>query len=129
MNHFILIDDDEMINFIHQQVIFSVDPSSSITMFGSAEEGFNKLNDLGFTNRNGNFIVFVDINMPEINGFELLTRLESASWNYDHIHLFVVSSSLFEKDREQALSFPFVKGYKEKPLNKNDILNILEAFR
>jgi CheY-like chemotaxis protein len=64
--------------------------------------------------------------MPEINGFELLRRLTPAISDKENLQLYMVSSSLFESDKEQAMAFPFVKGYREKPLSKTDIKEILE---
>jgi hypothetical protein len=35
-----------------------------------------------------------------------------------HVHIYMVTSSLYESDREKALSFSFIKGFREKPLSK-----------
>jgi len=127
MTKFILIDDDEMINFIHRQVILSIDPSAEVIVILSAQEGLEKMNELGAKENHERLIVFVDINMPEINGFELLRLLTPAISNFRNLDLYMVSSSLFESDREKATAFSFVKGYREKPLGKADIKNILES--
>jgi hypothetical protein len=34
------------------------------------------------------------------------------------VHIYMVSSSLYESDREKALSFSFLKGFREKPLSR-----------
>ncbi len=126
MTKFILIDDDEMINFIHRQVILSVDPSAEVIIILSAEEGLKKMKELASLEESDPVILFVDINMPEITGFELLSRLETEISDLKKIQLYMVSSSLFESDREKAMAFPFVKGYREKPLSKAMIKEILE---
>ena len=126
MNKFILIDDDEMINFIHRQVILSVDPSAEVIIILSAEEGLKKIKELASLEETSQVILFVDINMPEINGFELLSRLKTENSDFKKLHLYMVSSSLFESDREKAMAFPFVKGYLEKPLSKAMIKEILD---
>jgi response regulator of citrate/malate metabolism len=126
MIKFILIDDDEMINFIHRQVILSVEPSAEVNIILSAEEGVDTLNKLSKSNNPNRTIVFVDINMPEINGFELLGQLNPTIANQQNLQLYMVSSSLFQSDREKSMVFPFVKGYREKPLRKEIIKEILE---
>jgi CheY-like chemotaxis protein len=126
MIKFILIDDDELINFIHRQVILSVEPEAEIEIVLSAEEGVDKIKGIAESVDNNRVVVFVDINMPEINGFELLRRLTPAISDKENLQLYMVSSSLFESDKEQAMAFPFVKGYREKPLSKTDIKEILE---
>ena len=127
MTKFILIDDDEMINFIHRQVILSVDPSAEVIIILSAEEGLKKMKELASLEECEPVILFVDINMPEITGFELLSRLETEISDLKKIQLYMVSSSLFESDREKAMAFPFVKGYREKPLSKAMIKEILDS--
>jgi CheY-like chemotaxis protein len=127
MTKFILIDDDEMINFIHRQVILSVDPSAEVIIILSAEEGLKKMKELASLEESDPVILFVDINMPEITGFELLSRLETEISDLKKIQLYMVSSSLFESDREKAMAFPFVKGYREKPLSKAMIKELLDS--
>lgn len=124
MTKFILIDDDELINFIHRQVILSVEPEAQVDIYLSAEEGMIKLRELAESGNNDPTIIFVDINMPEITGFDLLRSLSTVISNKENLYLYMVSSSLFESDREQARSFSFVKGYREKPLGKTDIQEI-----
>jgi DNA-binding NarL/FixJ family response regulator len=126
MIKFILIDDDELINFIHRQVILSVEPAAEIEIVLSAEEGIGKIKGIAESPDKNRVVIFVDINMPEINGFELLRRLTPAISDKENLQLYMVSSSLFESDKEQAMAFPFVKGYREKPLSKTDIKEILE---
>lgn len=127
MTKFILIDDDEMINFIHRQVILSVDPYAEVIIILSAEEGLKKMKELGAKECFDRLIVFIDINMPEISGFELLSLIAPTVSNLRKLDLYMASSSLFESDREKALAFPFVKGYREKPLSKAMIKEILDS--
>jgi CheY-like chemotaxis protein len=108
-------------------VILSVDPSAEVIIILSAEEGLKKMNELTSLEESDPVILFVDINMPEITGFELLSRLETEISDLKKIQLYMVSSSLFESDREKAMAFPFVKGYREKPLSKAMIKEILDS--
>lgn len=127
MTKFILIDDDEMINFIHRQVIVSVDASAEVFVLLSAEEGIKKMKEIGAKENFDPLIVFVDINMPEISGFEVLQLLTPAISNLRNLNLYMVSSSLFDSDKEKAMAFPFVKGFLEKPLSKETIKEILNS--
>jgi hypothetical protein len=40
----------------------------------------------------------------------------------------MVTSSLYESDREKALSFSFIKGFREKPLSKEVVTEMLELM-
>lgn len=127
MNRFILIDDDELINYIHRQVIYSVAPDADIVEKTSSSEALEYLKVLSSNkNPDDRYFIFIDINMPEMNGFELLEKIGPMIPQEKACAFFVVSSSLFSSDREKAFSFPFVSGYREKPLSKQDIREILQ---
>jgi CheY-like chemotaxis protein len=121
-SQFLLIDDDEMINFIHQRVIQSVYPDAVIEQAVSPTEALRLLQAKSDTSDHSPLVVLMDINMPEMNGFELLEEINN-QWPaiVQQARFYMVSSSLFERDRQKALSFSFVKGYLEKPLSKESI--------
>lgn len=119
-SQFLLIDDDEMINFIHQRVIQTVYPDAVIEQAVSPTDALRLLQVKTETPDYSSMVILIDINMPEMNGFELLAEINNKfPALVEHARFYVVSSSLFERDRQKAFSFPFVKGYLEKPLSKD----------
>lgn len=119
-SQFLLIDDDEMINFIHQRVIQSVYPDAVIEQVVSPTEALRLLQVKTEAADYSSMVILIDINMPEMNGFELLEEINNKfPALVNHALFYVVSSSLFERDHQKALSFSFVKGYLEKPLSKD----------
>lgn len=118
---YILIDDDPIINLVHKKVIINADSHAEVTVFNSGKTALNYFK----TNTESQYvIVLLDINMPEMNGFEFLEKLikkKNIDWNL--LNIFILTSSLNLKDREQAEKYPMLKGYLGKPLN---IPNLLE---
>src|SRR6478609_2172892 len=67
-------------------------------------------------------IIFLDLNMPLMNGFEFLAQFEKLP--VDRIKktkIVVVTSSGNMKDKEQALGFKSVFSFITKPFNTNNL--------
>jgi CheY-like chemotaxis protein len=58
-------------------------------------------------------IIFLDINMPNINGFDFLEKFSNLRKknNFDTCIIMMYSSSEREEDRKRAVEFDFVKEY------------------
>ena len=84
------------------------------------ESGGNEALQYLFSLKNGKFpkVIFVDINMPLMNGFEFVDRYRRHfSDHHPDTHVFITSSSIQLSDLERANSHPAVAGFIEKPFN------------
>jgi CheY-like chemotaxis protein len=59
-------------------------------------------------------IIFLDINMPKMDGHEFLACNESLLTE-QNVQVYMLSSSGREQDKAEAASYSCVKGYIEKP--------------
>ena len=67
-------------------------------------------------------LIFLDINMPEMNGFDFLDSFKTLSDNIkSHCNIIMLTSSMDENDYKRSYESTFVKGYIIKPLNEEKI--------
>jgi CheY-like chemotaxis protein len=126
MKHFLLVDDDEISNFIHKRVILSADPDAVVTEIQSSVQAIAFLNERVKSGEALPDFLFIDINMPELNGFDILQEIQKTMESHlPNMKVYMVSSSLYDRDKERAMQFSFVSGFIEKPLSKQGILNMI----
>lgn len=110
-----LIDDSEVDLFVHKKFLEIRQFANKIIVFSSAKKA---LEELTTTFRNeSKSIVFLDLNMPLINGFEFLEQVRlTSSELFDRMNVVILTSSFSIDDRERALSFKNVISFIPKPL-------------
>lgn len=74
-------------------------------------------------------LIFIDINMPIMNGWELIDTLVSEKFEFIHnSHVYIVSSSKSPLDRSNYEEYNFIKDYITKPISREGIYKILDEY-
>lgn len=129
MNNYLLVDDDQIFLFLHENMIKITDPSAIIMTMQSSVKAVAYLEGLIQSALKMPDCILVDLNMPEMNGFEFLDYCsQNIPGSMSLTHIYMVTSSLYESDREKALSFSFLKGFREKPLSREIATDMLERM-
>jgi CheY-like chemotaxis protein len=110
----IIIDDNSGVLFLHELMILESGFCSEIESFIKAEVALDYLNNLN--NQNSEIVIFLDINMPGMNGWEFLKKLEESEF-HKGLYVVMVTSSVNSSDRKNADNFKHVIEFIEKPLN------------
>ena len=67
-------------------------------------------------------VILLDLNMPVVDGWDFLEAFEKFQSDLSkQIRVFIVTSSVDEKDRLRSQTFSFVKGFISKPLSPDII--------
>lgn len=111
-----LVDDDPIFNWLALKMIQKVAPDFNVKEFSNGRAALDFLQD-NF-NEKGHYTILLDINMPEMNGWEFMDAIEQSDWvKAESISVFIVSSSTDPGDREKAKTYQLVKDYLTKPLS------------
>ena len=124
----LLVDDDEINNFISIKLLTKALPNTEITACLNGRLAIDQLVDIQKKDINElPDYILLDINMPVMNGWEFLE--EYTQLNIDPLgkcKIFIISSSVFSNDINKAKTYPLVKDFISKPLN---VEKIVELFR
>lgn len=71
-------------------------------------------------------IIITDINMPDINGFELLNFVKHNPV-YQHIPLIIITSEVSERDREKGKSLG-ADAYLAKPVDPEELQRVVGQY-
>lgn len=118
INNVILIDDDEMFNFINLKTMEKVAFAQHVKTFDNAAAALDELRILSNSNP-GEFpdIIFLDINMPEMNGWDFLDELTKFSEVLlENCKVFMLTSSIDQNDVKKAKDYKMVNDFISKPL-------------
>jgi DNA-binding NarL/FixJ family response regulator len=123
----IIIDDDPISNLLTEVRIKSVYNQKLIRSFTNPLEGIAAIEKLVEAPEPAGIIVFLDINMPELSGWDVLDKLlpilKASAGNMTRIYM--LSSSIDINDKIRAAKNMYVSGYFEKPLNTSDFSDLI----
>ena len=112
----LIVDDDKTICLIHKyllKTVHNIEPRF-YTCAGDA------LKCIADSPNSSKYIIYLDINMPVLNGWDFLERLYQFK-NKERFSVILVTSSIDAVDKSKAKDYDLVQGYIEKPLNKPKI--------
>ena len=126
-NRFIIIDDQAMNNLLARMIIKKYQPDSEIIEFTKAQEALFFLQNENSSKLESTINnLFLDINMPDMDGWGFLEGFEKLSDSIKkQIKIFMLSSSLSQQDIVKATSNKNVQGYISKPLNEIKLTEVV----
>jgi len=114
----VFIDDDATNNYLTQLTIEFDNIPVTAHLFEWAQKALDFLEGC---HQSGDFptMLFVDVNMPIMDGFEFAQRYERQFYpHYPNTKLFLITSSIRNSDRARAFNNKAIKGFFIKPFTQ-----------
>ena len=118
-----ILDDDKIFVYVLKKIIEKNNNFQEIRNFSSAVEVLGLLAD----DKNLPSIILVDINMPITDGWQFLDQVENLK-HKEKLNIFIMSSSIDERDIEKSKKYPTVKDFISKPINNEKLVKLLEKL-
>ncbi len=108
----LVVDDDKIFTWMHSLVVKKCGMYSEPLTFSNGQAALDFI--LEDTNPESKYFILLDINMPEMNGWQFLEKINSQPFS-SRIHVAMVTSSTAPEDIKKAKEFQQVVDYISKP--------------
>jgi CheY-like chemotaxis protein len=129
LNCVLLIDDDESTNFLHEIIINQAEMTENVVSLQSGEAALEYLQN----KMNGEYpqpdLIFLDINMPGMNGWEFLEEYKKlGKAQQGKFVVVMLTTSLNPQDKERAKSKSEISDFMNKPLTVEMLHELMEKY-
>jgi len=119
-----IVEDSVEDTFFLTRILTKIRPDCQINAFKLAEEAIIYLKSPG---RSPVDVIFLDINMPRMTGFQFLDIYQDLYPELKgNARIVMISHSIDPADRRKAQRHPHVHGYLSKPIDHKKIRTFLE---
>lgn len=123
-----VIDDDEIFQFMIKKNLKLIDKNIKIESFPDGEKAVTALSQKFADSEKFPDIIFLDINMPVMDGWEFLESYKNIKSNFPKdVVIYIISSSKNLEDLIKAKEFTDLSGYIVKPITNSQLKKVVQG--
>ncbi len=128
LQRIMLVDDDEISNFIYKRLFKLVSDKIEIMECTSAEGALHRLRKMDESELPQ--LIFLDVNLAGMNAWEFMNNLhkEKENKNLEGMKIYIASSTLDERDIMKAYKDEMVSGFLSKPVAFEKLKNVCTMY-
>lgn len=120
-----IVDDDMVSQFSTRYVVSQCEKDALIYVSDNAEEALMKLSQLLLNNEGFPDVIFLDLVMPGMGGWEFIEKFQKISGRTKKTKIYILSAFTSSKDRNKAKNNSFIAGFFDKPITREMVDSIL----
>ena len=130
----LLIDDDEPTNFMSNMILEEANCANHIQIMQSAKKALDYLSVTFNPSEDQPAqpypeLIFLDINMPAMNGWEFLDHYSQLKQPHDQKPVIIMlTTSINPDDQLKAEKTPWIDGFENKPLTSNMVEKVIAKY-
>lgn len=124
-----IIDDDPIFIYGTKRIMKEVNFSSEILVYNNGQDAIDGLTELNDQGENLPDVIFLDLNMPLMTGWEFLDDfVKIPLQDREKVILYIVSSSVDPRDLKRVQSYNIIHKYILKPVSPKDLESVLSSI-
>ncbi|MBC7641409.1 MAG: response regulator [Flavobacterium sp.] len=128
MNNFkftYIIDDDAIFVLVFKKILSNIENFEKINSVKNGKIALYELIKMNENNEKLPDIIFLDLNMPVLDGWQFLDEIENLTFK-DKLNIHVISSTIDSKEIDKSKRYKTVKSFIQKPTSAQQLIESLE---
>lgn len=122
-----IVEDDPITAIVTEEILKRNQLSGEVQTYINGQRAFDQLTAALGTSGDIPDLIFLDLNMPLMDGWDFLTAFAGLAVS-QQVTIFVLTSSIRPDDRARAFRYPEVKGYFSKPIDDATVARMQEIM-
>jgi CheY-like chemotaxis protein len=115
-----IIDDDPIFVIVLKKLLSKMNVFKEVKNLKNGLEALKDLNTVNEDKKNFPDVIFLDLNMPVLDGWQFLEELQKTSYK-DKLNIYVVSSTIDNREIIKCENYESVKNFISKPTNSENL--------